>query len=613
MTRRIFVIVAATLMWASAAGAQVAPASPSPAAQGIRINYVNADLGDVIRSLAAVLGVNVVLTDVPTRRITFQTPQPVPAPQVGAVLEAILESQGLVLVQAGPVAQVMAEDKRPSTGPVRVGKELPDPPPLGLITQIVPLEFMRADEGVSLLKQVASKTARIEVVPRSNSVLITDRGTNVARYLDLLRQLDAKTGGEAGLRTYVVPLKHASAVELAQTLGAAFGSAVSVSATRPRVEALEDRSLSKNLEAFRLQELQSLEQRRQNPYPMLTGPSNPTTPATVDTSAIAARQAGLVGQTTIVPDQATNALVIRTAPPNFSVLQSTIEELDVRPPQVLLEVLIAEVTLDKTNQYGINWQVFTRKGIAGDSSRGLTVGVGQPAFTDSVLSGLQGLGVRLVRLASIDVRAIIRALAAQTNVRVLSTPRILALNNEEARILVGSQVPFSQSTRTGLDVVVDRVVQFRNVGTQLTIIPTINNDGYVTFRVLQEVSALTQQTIQAALNAPVITVREAETSAIVKNGSTVVIGGLIGETEEVTETGVPFLKDVPILGYLFKGRSVTRNRTELAIFLTPYVVFTDEDADELLRRQRDELQGSRQKIDSILPTTPPPPPTQKPQ
>src|SRR5439155_1231748 len=105
--------------------------------QTIRINYVNADLGDVIRSLATVLGVNVVLTDVPSRRITFQTPEPVPAPQVGAVLEAILESQGLVIVQTGPVAQVMPEEKRPTTGPVRVGKELPTPPPLGLVTQIV--------------------------------------------------------------------------------------------------------------------------------------------------------------------------------------------------------------------------------------------------------------------------------------------------------------------------------------------------------------------------------------------------------------------------------------------------------------------------------------------
>src|SRR2546429_5066940 len=207
--------------------------------QPIRINYVNADLGDVIRSLATVLGVNVVLTDVPSRRITFQTPEPVPASQVGAVLEAILESQGLVLVQTGPVAQVMPEEKRPSTGPVRVGKDFPTPPPLGLVTQIVPLEFMRADEGVALLRQIAGKNARLEVVPRSNSVLITDRGTNVGRYLDLLRQLDVRTGGEAGLRTYVVPLKHASAVELAQTLGAVFGSAISVQAARPRVQALE--------------------------------------------------------------------------------------------------------------------------------------------------------------------------------------------------------------------------------------------------------------------------------------------------------------------------------------------------------------------------------------
>src|SRR5439155_3468447 len=291
MTRRAVCIGAAVLIGVGAAGAQV-PA-PAPSAQTIRINYVNADLGDVIRSLAAVLGVNVVLTDVPNRRITFQTPQPVPAAQVGAVLEGILESQGLVLVQAGPGAQVMAEEKRPSTGPVRVGKDFPTPPPLGLVTQIVPLEFMRADEGVALLRQIAGKDGRPEGVPRSNSVLITDRGTNVGRYLDLLRQLDVRTGGEAGLRTYVVPLKHASAVELAQTLGAVFGSAISVQAARPRVQALEDRSLSQTLEAFRLRELQSLEQRRQNPFPMLTAPSN-LGPTAGDTTG-AAREAGLVG------------------------------------------------------------------------------------------------------------------------------------------------------------------------------------------------------------------------------------------------------------------------------------------------------------------------------
>ncbi|PYO44324.1 MAG: hypothetical protein DMD29_00695, partial [Gemmatimonadetes bacterium] len=457
MKRCTMVLLGALLAAPARTAAQQAPP--------VRINYVNADLPGVIRSLAAVLNVNVVLTDVPSRRITFQTPQPVPVPQVGAVLEAILESQGLVLVQTGPVAQVMPEEKRPSTGPVRVGKDFPSPPPLGLVTQIVPLEFIRAEEGVALLKQVASKNARLEVVPRSNSVLITDRGVNIARYLDLLRQLDVKTGGEAGLRTYVYPLKHASAVELAATLAQVFGGAVAAPAARQRVQALEGRSLSSELTGFRRREVESLQQRGMGaPSAVTASPAGPAAPAAVPESAQAQGQ-GLVGRTTIVPDQATNALVIRTAPPNFSVLQETIDQLDVRPPQVLLEVLIAEVTLDRANEYGINWQVFTQRGVSGDSTRGITGGFGPQRFGDTLLASLQGLGIRFISLATVDVRALLQTIATRTNVRVLSTPRILALNNEEARILVGSEVPFVSSTFGGLTAQLNTVVQFRNVGT----------------------------------------------------------------------------------------------------------------------------------------------------
>jgi general secretion pathway protein D len=564
----------------------------------IRINYVNADLGDVIRSLAAVLNVNVVLTGVPSRRVTFQTPDPVPAPQVGAVLEAILESEELVLVQTGPVAQVLPQEKRPSTGPVRVGKDFPSPPPLGLVTQIVPLEFIRAEEGVGLLKQVASKTARIEIVPRSNSALITDRGIHVARYLDLLRQLDVKTGGEAGLRTYVYSLKHASAVELAATLGQVFGATVATPPPRERVQALEGRSLSSELTGFRRREMESVQQRAAP----TVAPLRPTAAAVAESAQVSG---GLVGRTTIVPDQATNSLVIRTAPPNYSLLSETIDRLDVRPAQVLLEALIAEVTLDRASQYGVNWQGFTREGVKGDSTRGITAGFGPQEFGDTTLAGLAGLGVRLISLARVDVRAVLRAVATRTTVRVLSAPRILALNNEEARILVGSEVPFVSSTLNSFNAVLNQVVQFRNVGTQLTVIPTVNHDGYVTFRVLQEASALSSQVVAAAQNAPVITTREAETSAIVKTGHTVVIGGLIGETQTRTETGVPLLKDLPLLGLLFKSHSISRERTEIAIFLTPYVVFTDEQADSLLEQQREKLQGSKQQIDSVLGPVPP--------
>jgi general secretion pathway protein D len=559
-----------------------AVATPATAQQ-TRLNYVNADVRDVIRSLATVMGVNVLISEeVPAKRVTYTTPAPVPAEQVGAVLEAILESEGLVLVQRGPVAEVMPAANAPATGPIGFGKELPSPPPLGLITQIVPLQYIRAEEGLAVLQQLASPTARVETVPRSNSLLITDRGINVARYLELLVQLDVRSDGEGGLRTYVYRLKHASGPELAATLAQIFGASVPAVQSRPRVDALADRSLSRTLESFRQRELQSLEQRRDMLLPL------ELQPAAGDSAAAAEALAGLVGETTIVPDLATNSLVIRTAPPNYPVLEETIAALDVRPAQVLLEVLVAEIALDDRLEYGINWSIFADSVSGGNTS---LLGRLGPSVPDSALSLIDDFSLRVVRLNSVDVRAVVRALASEANVQVLSTPHILALNNEEARILVGSEVPFSQSTRTGLDVVVDRIVQYRNVGTELTIIPTINEDGYVTFRILQQVSNLTEQTVPAALGAPIISTREAETSALVLNGQTVVIGGLIDEQSFDVESGVPLLKDIPLLGYLFKSKSTRRIRTELAIFVTPYVVFTDDDAADLLERERERLRN----------------------
>ncbi len=564
-------------VWATWTCCIAALVVPRPiAAQGARLNYVNADLGDVIRSLAAILGVNVLLTeDVPSKRVTYTTERTVPPDQVGAVLEAILESQGLVLVQRGPVGEVMPKDQAPRTGPVTFGKELAQPPPLGLITQIVPLDFIKAEEGRDMLAQVAGPLAHIDLVPRSNAVLITDMASNVARYLELLRGLDVRSDGEAGLRTFVVRLKHANAGELASTLAQIFGASVPAELPeRARVRALEDRSLSNSLEGFRGRELQALEMRRATPIPLAIQP-------TVDTAGGGEAATGPVSQTTIVPEPATNSLVLRTSPPNFRLIKETIDALDVRPAQVLLEVHIAEIQLDGAKQFGINWSVFSE-----GSDADVTARFGLPVFTDSALAGVQDGLLRVVRLNSVDVRAVLRALASETGVRVLSNPRILALNNEQARILVGSQVPFNQSTRTGLDVVVDRVVQYRDVGTQLTVIPTINDDGYVTFRILQEVSNLTNQTLAAALDAPIITTREAETSAIVRNGQTIVIGGLIDRTTSEVERGIPLLKDIPILGWLFKSWSLQEFATELAIFITPYVVYTDEEAAALSERER---------------------------
>ncbi len=336
--------------------------------------------------------------------------------------------------------------------------------------------------------------------------------------------------------------------------------------------------------------------RRATPLPVITAPSA-AAPTQEGEEAAAPGESGPGATTTIVPDQATNSLVIRTEPPNYPILRETIEELDIRPAQVLLEVHVAEVRLDDATQYGINWSIFSTNTAETES---ITGRLGAQRFTDEELQGAQDFVLRAIRLTDdLDVRAVIRALATEADVSILSQPHVVALNNEEARILVGSQVPFTQSTRTGLDVVVDQTVQYRDVGIQLTIIPTINDDGYVTFRILQEVSALTAQAVEAALGAQVISTREAETSALVRNGQTVIIGGLIDQSDEVVESGIPFLMDIPLLGYLFKSKTTQRVRTELAIFVTPYVILTDEDAEAVYQRARARLEGAQ----DLLPDT----------
>lgn len=544
------------------------------------LDFANARLADVLRALTAALGRTVILTDVPDVRVTFATPGG-SAADLERVLEALLESHGLMLVPNGLVAQVMPADKAPASGTLRTGFDFPDPPPLGLATQLVPLQSIRADEGAEALRAVLSTHARVEVVARSNALLLTDRGQNIARYLTLLRTLDAAPAGEAGLRTYVVNLKYAAAEDLAAALGQLFG--VQVAGTVGG--SLADRSLSRALDTFRSRELDTFRSRAAGTTTggMSAGMASTGGAAANAQAASAPRDTAtglLVGRTTIVANGPTNALVIRTAPPNYPMLRETIDALDTRPTQVLFEVTIAEIALGRGFEFGVDWAAVNRGG-------DVQAQFGNPEIPDT---GSTSALLRMVRLDGTGVRALLRTIASTSDVQVLSTPEILAANNREASILVGSKVPFISSTRLGNDVSIDRAVQYQDVGTKLSIIPTINDDGYISVQLLQEVSSLTPQTVAAALSAPVISTREAATRAVLRDGQTAVIAGLIGESRTVQEQGLPLLKDIPWLGALFKRQSTTRQRTELAIFVTPHLIRSDADADAVRDRIRNRLE-----------------------
>lgn len=545
-------------------------ATASAPQRGTSLDFANAHIADVIRTLGTMLGRTVVMSDVPDSRVTFSTAASVKQSDLESILESLLESRDLMLITKGNVSQVMPMDKAPATGTLRTGFDFPDPPPLGLVSQLVPLQSIRADEGADALRAIASKGARIEPVARSNALLITDRGSNVARYLDLLRKLDSAPAGESGLRTYVVNLKYAAANDLAGALGQLFGIQVASNATG----SIADRSLSRALDAFRARDAETMRMRPAS--------ANAVAPST--TAAPTPRDSAgglLVGRTTIVANAPTNALVIRTAPPNFPLLQETIAALDTRPVQVLFEVTIAEIALGRGSEFGLDWAAINRGG-------DVSAQFGNPEIPDT---GSTSALLRLVRLEGTAIRTLLRTIATTSDVRVLSTPEIIAANNREATILVGSKVPFISSTRLGNDVSIDRAVQYQDVGTKLSILPTINDDGYVTVQLLQEVSTLTQQTVSSALSAPIISTREASTRAILRDGQTVVIAGLIGENRTTTDQGIPLLMDIPFIGSLFKRKTISRQRTELAIFVTPYVLRNDADADAIRERVRKSMES----------------------
>ena len=277
----------------------------------------------------------------------------------------------------------------------------------------------------------------------------------------------------------------------------------------------------------------------------------------------------LRGEVQIVPDEGTNALVVRAIPEDWEVILQAVQALDLRPLQVLIEVLIAEVRQTRNLEVGVT-------GIATRDARGTTSAELKGLSTsDFVLS--------ITRGGKIDIDAALSAMASRGSVRIISRPLVFAQNNREAKIMVGSERPFVQVFRSlPTDVAVrDQIVQYRDVGTSLTILPTVNPDDYVNLQVAQEVSTATSE---QQFGAPVISTREATTHLFVRDGQTAVLGGLIDRQKDRSRTGIPLLSAIPVIGGLFGTTREDDVTSELFLFLTPHVVRTDEQLEELRRR-----------------------------
>ncbi|MBI3722249.1 MAG: hypothetical protein HY248_06815, partial [Fimbriimonas ginsengisoli] len=295
----------------------------------------------------------------------------------------------------------------------------------------------------------------------------------------------------------------------------------------------------------------------------------------------------LVGQVTVIPDPNTNSVIVVGSPDSASLVRSILDQLDKIPEQVMIETIVVEATLDTANKLGIEWSLaqpraFGTQGAVGNASQDFGLQSASPAPT----------GFKYT-LNSGNLTAFLNAIRTDQRFEVLSTPRIFTSNNVQAEINISQSVPYVLSQRLDTNGNLTFNYAFQDVGIVLTVTPRITANGYVTMDVSQTANDLQGFT---SFNAPIVNQRQADTTVSVKDGETVILGGIIRSTVSSTVRKIPLLGDIPILGNLFKTTEHDKQKTELMVFLSPHIVRNADEAKRLRERNQGELNPNNQRF-----------------
>jgi general secretion pathway protein D len=483
----------------------------------------------------------------------------------------------------------------------------------GMSFGLFPVEIAEVTNLVFELEQVFGQDAEgapqnvIRFVPiaRMNAILaITSQQTYLDRAKLWVERLD-RGGGASGRQIYVYYVQNSRAAELAEVLTQIF------TIERTTVKASGD-VLAPGLTPIELSTPASAigEQLSQAEVEGAEGP--PPAFLSEHASYAGGGQASLVGTESVgalisetgdirvIADEKNNALVILATPAEYRMIESTLRRLDLIPLQVLIEATIAEVTLNDNLEYGVEW-FFSQ----GD----FTVNFSESA-SGAVSSAFPGFSALF---SQTDAQVVLNALTEITDIKVISSPQLMVLDNESAFLNVGDQVPIVTQSSVSQDdpsAPIVNSVQYRETGVLLEITPRVNSSGLVVLDIVQEVSDAIQ-TQTSTIDSPTIQMRRIETNVVVQSGETVALGGLIRDNQTDSITGIPLLSDIPILGNLFKTTSKTFFRTELIILITPHVIHNVAEATEAMEELRSRLTGLVPlELEQLIKQTPEPPMTQ---
>jgi len=598
------------------------------AEEPVTLNFVNADIEAVAATIGQMTQRNFLIDPRVKGTVNIVSSRPVAPSAAYDIFLSALRLQGYAAVEADGVVKILPEADAKlhlrSVAPRATDGDR-------MVTRVYTLKYESASQLLPVLRPIISPNNPIAVYAANNTVVITDYADNLRRIDRIIDAIDRPGGGEPVL----LPLRHAAAADIVAMVNRVYADGAAQADARGRVTVAADSRTNtvivradnparlqriremvqhldaptgaagnihvvylKNAEAVRVAEtLRAVVSGEPAPIqvasaaPLVTAPSGPGQPLAGGPgpapASAAALGAGGRGGGMVQADPAANAVIISAPDAVYANLRAVIDKLDVRRAQVHVEALIVEVTADKAAEFGIQWQsLHNLNGNATQAIGGTNFGApgaGTNIIDAAINLGTLGTGLNIgivrgqVTIPGVgtvtNLAALARALEADANANILSTPNLLTLDNEEAKIVIGQNVPFitGQYAQTGSTTTATpfQTVERRDVGLTLRIKPQVSDGGAVRLQIYQEVSSVQDQTNPAGI---ITNKRSLESMVLADDGQIIVIGGLVQDSTSSTNEKVPVLGDLPLLGALFRYETRKQTKTNLMVFLRPVIM-----------------------------------------
>ena len=641
------------------------PPTPSPSPPPIRpplprtgpavvFNFDNADLYEVIRVIGEVLRINYIIDPRVKGVVNIHTSGSISSEDAFPIFQSILRLNGATAVKKDDVYEIVpfSDGKKSSLLPSPTqepGKQVSEN---NYTIQIVSVKYIPVAEVSKIIKPFLSDGADIIEHPPHNILIIGDIASNVKKSLDIIGLFDIDIFTDLRVRIY--PILNSDVNEVAKEMERIFSSfevstksgrgvgitftpitrinSLLVVSSIPSIFEKVERWLKEldrippegskfsvfvyyvqNAKAKDLAEVlkpaftAAKEKKAEFKEKTVEQPPGqrsirpPPTPPTPQAAPTEEGGAVPVGEINIVVDETNNALVIRAFPRDYRSILETIKKLDIYPKQVLIEVFLAEITLDDANKFGIEWARFISSNPPIAQEFTLTSPPPTDPFGQALAAGTN-LRYSIVELGG-RVAAAINAAASDNRLKVVSSPHILASNNKEAKIQVGSSQPILTNTystgitsTTGIGVV-EGTIEYKDIGIILVVTPRISDGGLVSMEISVENSTVATTSLGTLPSIPVFNKRTAKTVLSVMEGQSIVIGGLIQDTKNETKSGIPLLSKIPILGALFGYQTYSIGRTELILMMTPHVITDLNQSNAITREFREKVEGIKKDLE----------------